>query len=336
VLPGVTAFHPGLGERYLFAEHASALLFTDNETNTQRLSGTANPTPYVKDGINQFVVHGWQHAINPAQQGTKAAAQYPLTIAAGGSATVRLRLCDLASATSHRHGPFGASFDAILEARRQEADAFYARVIPSSLGADATNVMRQALAGMLWSKQFYYYDVDRWLEEHGSDPFTRHREGARNERWHHMFNARHLDARQVGHLGGTPRGIGVPDRVEHGRSRLRQAAARSHAGGAVSPSERPAARVQWNFGDVNPPVHAWSAIFTYASTRPGATRPMSTAQRIFHKLLINFTWWSEGPQRQRLRALPRPRQHRRVRSARRCRPASRAGRRARRGWRSSA
>jgi len=294
VLPGIMAFHPGLGERYLFAEHASALLFTDNETNTQRLSGTPNASPYVKDGINQFIVHGWQHAVNPAQQGTKAAAQYPLTIGAGQSATIRLRLCDLASATAHRHGPFGAAFDAIVEARRTEADAFYADVIPASLSDDGTSVMRQALAGMLWSKQFYYYDVDAWLEEHGADPFKHGALARRNDRWHHMFNA---------HV------ISMPDKWEYPWYAAWDLAFHAIALNMVDPDfakqqlnlmleERylhPSGQLpayEWNFGDVNPPVHAWSAIFTYRldAARRG-TPDVDWLERIFHKLLLNFTWW---------------------------------------------
>src|SRR5262249_18602843 len=183
--PGVIlASHPELGKRFLSCDGAAALLFTENETNTERLFGTPNRTPYVKDGFDGAIVHGRREAVNPQQKGTKAAAHYPLTVPGGASRTIRLRLQDTPPAT-----PFGA-FDSTLQARRREADEFYASVIPSALSPDAASVMRQALAGMLWSKQFYYYDVDEWLGEHGADPFAVTRRAApRNGHWHHMHNA---------------------------------------------------------------------------------------------------------------------------------------------------
>src|SRR5438093_1098525 len=169
---GIVASHSKLGERRLYAEGAAALLFTENETNQERLFNSPNRTPYVKDGIDSYIVQNLKDAVNPEKTGTKAAAHYPLTVAAGTSRTVRLRLSDVAPAASapKKPDPFG-DFDAVMRARRQEADEFYATVIPSSLKGDAANVMRQALAGMLWSKQYYYYDVDRWLTERGADPF---------------------------------------------------------------------------------------------------------------------------------------------------------------------
>jgi hypothetical protein len=187
----IAASHPELGERLFYAQGAAALLFTENETNSERLFNSPNRTPYVKDGIDTYIVHGRREAVNPEKTGTKAAAHYPLTVGAEESRTLRLRLCDVAPAASAltKPGPFGSDFDAVMRARRQEADEFYAAVIPASLNADAANVMRQALAGMLWSKQFYYYDVNKWLEERGADPFKRRRAGPRNDHWHHMYNA---------------------------------------------------------------------------------------------------------------------------------------------------
>jgi hypothetical protein len=145
----IVASHPTLGERFLTCESATALLFTENETNTERLFGAPNRTPYVKDGIDRFIVHGRHDAVNPRSSGTKASAHYPLVVGAGESRRIRLRLEQVAPIS-----PFG-SFDSLMEARRNEADEFYASVIPASLDPDAANVMRQALAGMLWSKQFY-------------------------------------------------------------------------------------------------------------------------------------------------------------------------------------
>ena len=188
----IAASHPELGERRLHAEGAAALLFTENETNHKRLFNSPNRTPYVKDGIDRYIVHGRGAAVNPEKTGTKASAHYPLTLGAGESRTLRLRLCDVAPAASapKKAGPLGSDFDAVMKARRQEADEFYATVIPSSLNADAANVMRQALAGMLWSKQFYHYNVDTWLTERGSDPFKAKRRAApRNDHWHHIDNA---------------------------------------------------------------------------------------------------------------------------------------------------
>ena len=191
----ISASHLALGDRFLYCDGAPRLLFTENETNNQRLFQAPNATPYVKDGINDYIVHHQENAVNPQNLGTKAAAHYRLTLEAGQSQTIRLRLSDVAPklpgpAKESQLAPFGKSFDAFIELREREADAFYAKVIPPSLSADEANVMRQALAGMLWSKQFYYYDVDRWLEEHDADPFKPGRHTApRNGNWHHMYNA---------------------------------------------------------------------------------------------------------------------------------------------------
>jgi hypothetical protein len=299
--PGViAASHPDLGPRRLSCEGAPALLFTDNETNTQRLFGTPNPTPYVKDGINDYLVHGRREAVNPAQVGTKAAVHYQLTVGPGESRVLRLRLAD---GEAEAAGPTGAgssaslgqAFDGVMEARRADADAFYAGVIPPALSPDAALVMRQALAGMLWSKQFYYYDVDTWLEEHGADPFkTLRRTAPRNDHWHHMHNA---DV------------ISMPDKWEYpwyaawdlafhilpltlvdedfGKHQLDLMLQDRylHPSGQIPAYE-------WNFGDVNPPVHAWATIFTYRLERAQRGRgDVDWLERLFHKLMLNFTWW---------------------------------------------
>src|SRR5262249_19840710 len=152
-------------------------------TNTQRIFGVPNRTPYVKDGINNYIVHGQEGVVNPEKKGTKVAAHYRLTVNPGQCQVVRLRLSDVAPAAFAQTngataGPFGSPFADVLQARRKEADEFYQSVIPASLNTDQANVMRQALAGMLWSKQFYHYDVDKWLEERGSDPFKATRKPA--------------------------------------------------------------------------------------------------------------------------------------------------------------
>jgi hypothetical protein len=258
----VKAAHPKLGERFLYCDGNPPLLFTENETNTQRIFGVPNRSPYVKDGINNYVVHGLKDAVNPEEKGTKAAAQYRLTVQPGECQVVRLRLSDVAAG---KDGPF-SDFDQVLELRHREADAFYETVIPRSLSADEANVMRQALAGMLWTKQFYLYDVDKWLEEHGSDIFKPDRRPApRNDLWYHMYN------------GDV---ISMPDKWEYpwyaawdlafhvlpitlvdpdfGKEQLSLMVSERymHPNGQIPAYE-------WNFGDVNPPVHAWATAFTY-------------------------------------------------------------------------
>jgi hypothetical protein len=289
-----------LGERYLYCEGDAPLLFTENETNTQRIFGVPNRNPYVKDGINNYVVHGQEGAVNPDRKGTKAAAHYRVTVGPGECRVIRLRLCAAApAALAQGNGaggsPFGSHFDEVFEARRQEADAFYAAVTPPSLGADAANVLRQAVAGMLWSKQFYHYDVDKWLEERGSDPFKPARKAApRNDQWHHMYN------------GDV---ISMPDKWEYpwyaawdlafhvlaltlvdpdfGKQQLKLMLRERylHPNGQIPAYE-------WNFGDVNPPVHAWATIFTYRLEKgQQGEGDRDWLKSCFQKLLLNFTWW---------------------------------------------
>ncbi len=288
----IVASHPDLGDRFLCCEGAGQLLFTENESNTERLFDAPNQSPYVKDGISDYIVQGRQEAVNGEKKGTKVSAHYRLKLEPGESRILRLRLSDVAPAVN---APFGKSFNAQFDARRREADEFYGSVIPSSLDADSANVMRQALAGMLWSKQFYYYDVDKWLEERGSDPFKADRRAApRNEHWHHMFNA---DV------------ISMPDKWEYpwyaawdlafhvlaltlvdedfGKQQL----SLMLQGQYLHPNGQLPA-YEWNFGDVNPPVHAWSTIFTYRleQARRGQG-DLDWLEQCFHKLLLNFTWW---------------------------------------------
>jgi hypothetical protein len=284
------ATDPVLGERTFSCEGDVPLLFTENETNTQRIFGLPSPGRYFKDGINEHVVHRKPDTVNPEQTGTKASAHYQLTIPAGGSKVIRVRLSDVAAGT-----PFGPEFDKAFQSRRDDADAFYKDVIPAALTADQGLVMRQALAGMLWSKQFYHYDVDKWLEERGSDPFLATRKAApRNEHWHHMYN---------GDI------ISMPDKWEYPWYAAWDLAFHVIALSLVDPDfskqqlrlmlrerymhpngQMPA--YEWNFGDVNPPVHAWATIFLYrlemARTGQG---DRAWLKGCFQKLLLNFTWW---------------------------------------------
>jgi hypothetical protein len=296
------AIHAKVGERFLYCDGEIPLLFTENETNTKRIFGVPNRTPYVKDSINNYIVNGDQASVNPEKKGTKVAAHYRLAIKPGKCQTIRLRLSPTPPSLPHRgergkrsaNSPF-ADFDDVLELRHKEADEFYDKIIPRSLNADQANVMRQALAGMLWSKQFYHYDVDKWLEERGSDPFNENRKQApRNDHWHHMYN------------GDV---ISMPDKWEYpwyaawdlafhvialtlvdpefgkGQLRLMLRERYMHPNGQIPAYE-------WNFGDVNPPVHAWSTYFTYRLEKvmkgKGDTEWLKSS---FQKLLLNFTWW---------------------------------------------
>ena len=298
----VKATHGKLGERYLYCEGVGdvPLLFTENDTNTERIFGVANRSPYVKDSINSYVVHGKQDAVNPEQTGTKTAAHYLLTLGPGESKVIRLRLSDRGPADftprrSRKVRTAFSDFDKILQDRLEEADEFYDVVIPKSLSEDHARVMRQALAGMLWSKQFYHYDVDKWLDERGSDPFKDTRKQApRNEHWHHMYN---------GDI------ISMPDKWEYpwyaawdlafhvvsltlvdsefGKQQLRLMLGERymHPNGQIPAYE-------WNFGDVNPPVHAWSTIFTYRLEKVQKGQgDKEWLKASFQKLLLNFTWW---------------------------------------------
>jgi len=297
----VAAAHPTLGSYYLYCDADIPLLFVENETNNDRLFpeyGSANR--YVKDGIDRYVVHGRRDAVNPDRSGTKVAAHYRLTVGSGQSATVRLRLRDQPvdgpGADAEGDGfPFGRAFAGTWAARRREADEFYSSVIPSSLDEDAARVMRQALAGMLWSKQFYNYDLDRWLEERGSDPFHPERRASpRNEHWHHMYNGDVISMPDkweypwyaAWDLAFHVLPLGLVD-VDFAKQQLGLMLGERylHPNGQIPAYE-------WNFGDVNPPVHAWATIFTYhLEKQQKGAGDIKWLRKSFQKLLLNFTWW---------------------------------------------
>ena len=286
----VEASHPSLGTRRLYCEGSPELLFTDNETNHARVFGTSNPRPWVKDAFHEYVVHGNRGAVNPARTGTKAAARYRLQIGSGQTEVIRLRLASEAPG----RGAFAGEFDAMLEARRRECDDFYRGITPASVGGDEALVMRQALAGMLWSKQFYCYDVARWLEEHHVDPYMPGHAGLRNAQWPHLTNA---DI------------ISMPDKWEYPWYAAWDLAFHTIALNQVDPDFakqqlmlvlnqhylHPSGQIpayEWNFGDVNPPVHAWATWFVYSQEKQrrgeGDVRFLEYA---FQRLLLNFTWW---------------------------------------------
>jgi hypothetical protein len=183
----IAAVHPVLGEYYLYADAVVPLLFTENETNNDRLFPEhPNATAYVKDGIDNFVVEGQQDVVNPDRQGTKAAAHYQATAGAGQTTVIRLALSD--SSPDQKGKTFGKDFDHVFVDRLREADEFYQSVTPPSVSKDAANVMRQAIAGMLWDKQYYFLDADQWLEEHHAHPLHAGSREFRNREWFHMVN----------------------------------------------------------------------------------------------------------------------------------------------------
>jgi hypothetical protein len=296
----IKAWSPQLGERFLYCEDEPELLFTENETNTARLFGTPNRTPYLKDGINSYIVNGDKGSVNPNRTGTKAAAYYKATVDPGKSKVFRLRLTDTApdglkKAYAATNGdPFGKHFDEVFEIRRHEADEFYASITPSSITNDEALVMRQALAGMLWSKQYYHFDADKWLDEHNAGPFRAKSREVRNKNWFHMVND---DV------------ISMPDKWEYPWYAAWDLAFHSIALGLVDldfakhqltlmldtlylhPSGQIPA-YEWNFSDVNPPVHAWATLFLYQSEKiQRGQGDIEFLKEAFNKLVLNFTWW---------------------------------------------
>jgi hypothetical protein len=287
----VVASHAQLGERYLYCEGDVPLLFTENETNNERIFATLNLTPYVKDGINNYVVAGNQNAVNPEKAGTKSAAHYQLTVGTGETITIRLRLTDL---DPDAIGDPFKRFDATLQTRLGEADAFYKSISPGRASEDEVLVMRQALAGMLWTKQYFFFDVNKWLEEHGIDSMKRGGRSMRNREWFHMLN-QHL--------------ISMPDKWEYPWYAAWDLAFHAIALSAVDTDFakeqldlmlqesflHPTGQIpayEWNFSDVNPPVHAWASIFLYRTEQAlHGKGDIEFLKRSFPKLMLNFSWW---------------------------------------------
>ena len=287
----VVASHDELGDRYLYWEGEAPLLFTENETNNERLFGSPNATPYVKDGINNFVVNGKQDAVNPQPTGTKVAAHYRMSLRAGENATIRLRLSDLSPAVMK--DPF-KGFTQIMQLRQREADEFYRAITPQRVNEDEARVMRQALAGMLWSKQYFAFDVDKWLGEHGVDAMQPGAKVMRNSDWSHMVND---------HV------ISMPDKWEYPWFAAWDLAFHAIALSAVDVDFakeqlelmlqefflHPSGQIpayEWNFSDVNPPVHAWATIFLYRTEQAlKGTGDLEFLKRSFSKLMLNFSWW---------------------------------------------
>ncbi len=284
--------HYYYGKRWLYCEKNPELLFTENETNHSRLFNAENATRFVKDGINDYLIHKALNSVNPDASGTKAAVHYSAVLQPGATFTARLRFSNLAPMSSEA---LDGKFDQLVAQRRDEAEEFYRSVIPQNTSRDCRNIMRQALAGLLWSKQFYHYDVDRWLKGDPSGPEPpRQRLKGRNSDWRHLYNA---DV------------ISMPDKWEYPWYAAWDLAFHCVALALVDADfakeqlllmtrewymhpngQLPA--YEWAFGDVNPPVHAWAAwrVYKVEKKRRGVG-DRKFLERIFQKLLLNFTWW---------------------------------------------
>ncbi|HEX6435966.1 MAG TPA: glucosidase, partial [Candidatus Binatia bacterium] len=287
--PGaIRATHHELGDYWLFCEGVPELLFTENDSNAARLWGESNATPYVKDAFHEYLISKRSAAVNPAKLGTKAAAHYILDVPGGGNKTVRLRLVG-----AELKNPF-AGFEQTVKSRIADADEFYERISSNSLNEDERRVHRQALAGMLWSKQYYYFDLDQWLLEHRSHPLMESpRNGGRNAEWFHMLNS---DV------------ISMPDKWEYPWYAAWDLAFHTislslvdfdfakeqlllmlrglyfHPNGQIPAYE-------WNFSDVNPPVHAWATLFLYKTEQTLGRADLRFLERSFQGLMLNFNWW---------------------------------------------
>ena len=300
--------HKTYGKRWLLCEGEPELLFTENETNARKLFGSENRAPYVKDGINDYIVHGNRAAVNPDKTGTKASALYRLRLSPGAATTLRLRLTDQEPKVIHLSAPRlvtstppqtellgNSTFDAVFSLRRAEADEFYAKRAPKGLSEDAKNVQRQAFAGLLWSKQFYHFDVHNWLEgDPAGPPPPESRKLGRNHEWSNLYNA---DV------------VSMPDKWEYPWYAAWDLAFHCVPLAQIDPDfareqltlllrewymhpngQLPA--YEWAFGDVNPPVHAWAAWRVYKiEKRVRGTTDRAFLESAFHKLLLNFTWW---------------------------------------------
>jgi hypothetical protein len=297
----IVASHSRSGPLVMVGDGDPRALFCENETNTERLFGQPNSTPYPKDGINDHVIHG-THTVNPLREGTKAALHYRVTVPAGGSRQIRVRLVGVPhpALDADPLGPsvapidLGRGFDAVMKARKAEADAFYRLVIPAAVPAQEALVARQAFAGLLWAKQFYHYDVKRWLAgDPGQPPPPPGRGQIRNGDW------RHLNNHEV---------ILMPDPWEYPWFAAWDLAFHCVTIAHIDPEfakrqlilllrewyMHPNGQIpayEWNFSDVNPPVHAWAALQVFDLS--GGT-DFTFLAKIFHKLLMNFTWWVDN------------------------------------------
>ncbi|MEN6537874.1 MAG: glucosidase [Bryobacteraceae bacterium] len=291
----IAAHHDQLGDYRLFAEGSPELIFCDNETNVRQLYGQKDAPGYFKDGIQEYIVNGNHEAVNPACTGTKAAAHYAFEVPAGGERHIHLRL------TRDSNGRPFADFDAVVETRRREADEFYCHLQQGIADQDSRLVQRQAFAGMIWNKQFYFYDVPQWLKgDPVFPPPPAERAHGRNCEWRHLNNADIISMPDkweypwyaVWDLAFHAIPLALID-PEFAKEQLVLMAREwyMHPNGALPAYE-------WNFGDVNPPVHAWASWRVFQIDRKrrriehqGDRGDLAFLERVFHKLLLNFTWW---------------------------------------------
>ncbi len=292
----LAAEHVTLGRFVLAAEAADSgvspqLLLTENESNNEKLFGSPNAGPLVKDGFHEYVIHGRADAVARQGSGTKGAAHYELHVPEGGSVAVRLRLCSAAPAPADM---FSSQFDQVFQERRREADSFFDAMMPASATQEERRVARQGYAGLLWSKQFFHYIVKDWLEgDPSSPPPPPARAHGRNSDWRHVYN------RDV---------ISMPDKWEYPWYAAWDLAFHMIPLAAVDPCfakeqlilflrewyMHPNGQIpayEFAFGDVNPPVHAWAAWRVYKITGRRGARDRNFLERVFQKLLLNFTWW---------------------------------------------
>jgi hypothetical protein len=298
-IAAIVASEPTLGECILYAEGNPELLFTENETNNQRVFGTPNATPYVKDAFHSYVVNGDKSAVNPEKVGTKAAVHYKLNVGPRESKAIRLRLTktspeNASKSSSRTQGQFGTHFDELMNARQREADEFYKSITPPSLNEDQGRIMRQALAGMLWTKQYYCFDAEKWLEEHNVDFLSSRPRSYRNRRWFHMYNDDVISMPDkweypwyaAWDLAFHTMALAIVD-VEFAKQQLvlMLESLYLHPNGQIPAYE-------WNFSDVNPPVHAWATKFLYDTERLLRDEgDLEFLRYAFEKLVYNFTWW---------------------------------------------
>ena len=287
----VKATHQRLGAYYLYFPKTADRFFTDNETNNEKLFGKPNETPFVKDAFNDAVVDQKnKEALRKNKNGTKFSPVYNLKIPGGGSKIIYLRLSDVAM-----DSPFSKGFENIFTQRKREADEFYGEVLPKNISADLRNIQRQALAGLLWSKQYYHYDIERWMNgPHDIKDLGDHRKNGRNHQWQHLKN------QDI---------ILMPDKWEYPWYAAWDLAFHCISMAVIDPTYakhqlillmrewymKPDGQLpayEWNFSDVNPPVHAWSALQVYHIEKNKTGKgDIQFLKRIFQKLIINFTWW---------------------------------------------
>ena len=287
----IETHHPEQSNRWLYCENPTALLFTENETNHQRIFTYENGSKYVKDGINNYIVHGGQNAVNPKQIGTKFSPHYRLAIAGKATKVIKLRLSNKSNLTE----PLGTEFAKIFQTRIAEADEFYQQINAKSLSEDLANVQRQAFAGMLWSKQYYKFDIDRWLKGDPTQPAPPpERKNGRNSQWSHLDNDDIISMPDKWEYPWyaawdlafhcLPLALIDPDFAKN-QLDLMTREWYMHPNGQIPAYE-------WAFGDVNPPVHAWATwrVYKIEQKRTGKGDRLFL-ERVFQKLLLNFTWW---------------------------------------------